>query len=101
FLFFGNIRGIVGEPAECPTECRQHLSGVIVVEEINCRRVLSFEEADLKFPHEPGRRHPEIIPHHYDGLEMFSIAMTEGSNQLCVLLTPPGKKPLLELVEDH
>ena len=95
------IRRILGEPAECPTECRQHLSGVVKVEEINGCRVLPFDEADLQVPHEPGRRHPEIIPHHHDGLDMLAIAVTKGGDQFRVLLTPPGKEPLLELIQDQ
>ena len=86
---------------ERPAERRQHFPGVVQVEEIHGRRVLSFEEADLQVPHEPGRRHPEIIPHHHDGLEMFAIALTKGGDQLGVLLTSLGMEPLLELVQDQ
>ena len=74
---------------------------MVKVEEINGRRVLPFDEADLQVPHEPGRRHPEIIPHHHDGLDMLAIAVTKGGDQFRVLLTPPRKQPLLELIQDQ
>ena len=87
-------RRILGKLAECPAECHQDLSGVVQVEEIDGRRVLPFEEADLQVPHEPGRRHPEIIPHHHDGLEMLAIALTKGGDQFGVLLTPLGMRAI-------
>ena len=95
------IRRILGKPAEGPTECHQDLPGVVQVEEIDGGRVLAFEQADLQVPHEPGRRHPEIIPHHHDRLNMLAIALTKGGDQFRVLLTPPGKEPLLELIQDQ
>ena len=63
--------------------------------------VLPFEQADLQVPHEPGRRHPEIIPHHHDRLNMLAIAMTKSGDQFRVLLTSLGVEPLLELVQDQ
>jgi hypothetical protein len=63
--------------------------------------IFSFDEADLQFPHEPGRRHPEIIPDHHDRLDMLPIAVPKGSNQFRVLLPSAGMQPLLELVQDQ
>ena len=94
-------RRILGKPAERPAKCHQHLPGMVTVEEINGCRVLPFEKGDLQVPHEPGRRHPEIIPHHHDRLEMFAVALTKRGDQLGVLLAPLGKEPLLKLVQDQ
>ena len=74
---------------------------MVEVEEINGCRVLPFDKADLQVPHEPGRRHPEIIPHQHDRLNMLAIAVPKGGDQFGVLLTPPGMEPLLELVQDQ
>ena len=101
FWSFESIRRILREPAECPTKCHQDLSGVVQVEEINGCRVLPFQEADLQIPHEPSRRHPEIIPHQHNRLNMLAIAVTKSGDQFCVLLAPFGMKPLLELIEDQ
>ena len=71
------------------------------IEEINGCRVFAFEQANLQIPHEPGRRHPEIIPHQHNRLNMLAIAMTQGGDQFGVLLTPLGMEPLLELIQDQ
>ena len=89
-----------GKLAECPTKCHQDLSSVVKVEEINGCRVLPFEKADLQIPHEPGRRHPEIVSHQHDRLNMLAIAMTKSGNQFAVLLASLRMEPLLELVQD-
>ena len=64
-------------------------------------RVLAFEKSDLQIPHEPGRGHPEIIAHHHDCLDMLAIAMPKRGDQFRILLTSPGKEPLLELIQDQ
>ena len=46
-------------------------------------------------------RHPEIIPHHHDRLDMLAVALPKGGDQFRVLLTPLGMQPLLELVQDQ
>ena len=74
---------------------------MVEVEEINGCRVLPFDEADLQIPHEPGRRHPEIIPHHHNRLNMLAIALTKGGDQFGVLLASLRMEPLLELVQDQ
>ena len=71
------------------------------VEEVDGGRVLAFDEADLQVPHEPGRRHPEIVADHHDCLNVLAVALPQSGDQLCVLLVPPGEEPLLELVEDQ
>src|SRR5271157_4423450 len=92
---------MIGELAECPTKCDQDLTGVVKVEEINGCRALPFDKADLQIPHEPGRRHPEIIPYQHNRLNMFAIAVPKSGDEFRVLLTPPRVKPLLELVQDQ
>ena len=74
---------------------------MVEVEEINGCRVLPFDKADLQIPHEPGRRHPEIIPHQHNRLNMLAIAVPKSGDQFRVLLTSLGMEPLLELVQDQ
>ena len=94
-VFSGNVA--VGVP-----ECRQHLSGVARIEEIDEQRCSrSGDEIDLQVPHEPAGGQPEIIPHHHDRLDMLAIALTKSGDQFRVLLTPLGMEPLLELVQDQ
>jgi len=69
-------------------------------EEIDQGDVLTGRQFDLQIGHEPARGEPEIVPHHDDRLEMFSIALSQGSDQFSALLTPLGMQPLLELVQD-
>ena len=73
---------------------------MIDVEEIDRRGVLAFNEANLQLPHEPGRRHPEIIAHHDDALHPSAVALPQGLNQFRILFFLLGVQPLLELVED-
>src|SRR5262249_12387296 len=82
-------------------ERHQDLPSVVEVEEINGCRVFSFDEVDLQSPHEPGRRHPEIIPHQHDRLDMLAIAVPQGGDKFRVLVTSAGVQPLLELVQDQ
>src|SRR5271157_6372024 len=92
---------MIGELAECPTKCDQDLSGVVKVEEINGCRVLPFDKADLQNPHEPGRRHPEIIPHQHNRLNVLAIALSKTGDQFRVLLASLCMKPLFKLVQDQ
>src|SRR5204863_411781 len=62
-LLLAGIGGAVGQNADRPAESRQHLLGVSNREEIGCRRVLGFNVPNVQLPHEPGRRHPGVIPH--------------------------------------
>ena len=64
---------------------------MVKVEQINGGRVFPFEKADLQVPHEPGRRHPEIIPHHHNRLDMLAIAVPKSGDQFRVLLSPLGE----------
>ena len=57
--------------------------------------------SDLQVPHEPGRRHPEIIPHQHNRLNMLAIAVPKSGDQFRVLLASLGMEPLLELVQDQ
>ena len=71
------------------------------VEEINGSGVLPWSKLDFQIRHEPGRRHPEIVPHHHDRLKMLAIALPQGGDQFRVLLTSLGMEPLLELIQDQ
>ncbi len=71
------------------------------VEEVDGGRVLALDEADLQVPHEPGRRHPEVVADHDDRLDVLAVALPQRGDQLGVLLVPAGEEPLLELVEDQ
>ena len=71
------------------------------VEQVDRGRVLALDEADLQVPHEPGRRHPEVVADHHDRLDVLAVALAQGGDQLRVRLVPPGEQPLLELVEDQ
>ena len=62
---------------------------------------VAVDQLDLQIAHESGRRHPEIIPHQDDRLDMLAVALAQGIDQFGILLTPPGVEPLLELVEDQ
>ena len=54
--------GVLWQFAEGTPKGRQHLPGVIHVEEIDRRRVLAFKKSNLQLPHEaaspPSRNHP-------------------------------------------
>ena len=69
------------------------------IEEIDQGTVFTFDQPGFQVPHESAGGEPEIISHQDDRLKMLPITMTECGDQLRVLLTPPGKQPLLELVE--
>ena len=71
------------------------------IEEIHQGAVLPFEQSDLQVPHESAGSEPEIIPHQHNRLNMLAIAVPKRGDQFCVLFTPPGEQPLLELVEDQ
>ena len=71
------------------------------VEQVDGGRVLALDEADLQVPHEPGRRHPEVVADHDDRLDVLAVALPQRGDQLGVLLVPAGEEPLLELVEDQ
>jgi len=86
--------GSVGGP-----ECGQNLAGVTGIEEIDECCVLTLNQFDFQVCHEPADGQPEIIPHHQDRLHMLTIAMSQSSDQLRVLLATLGMEPLLELVQ--
>ena len=107
--------GLIQETASGPCSFRRGFSGSLPkarpnaastfrawsqVEEIDQRRVLAFDESDLQLPHEPGHRHPEIVPHHDDALHPPAVALPQGLHQFRVLFFLLGVQPLLELVED-
>jgi hypothetical protein len=71
------------------------------IEKINGGGVLSLDQFNLQFSHAPSRRHPEIVSHHHDRLNVLAITLTQSGNQFCVLLTPLRMEPLLELVKDE
>ncbi len=70
------------------------------VEEIDCRRVLAFEEGDLQFPQKARRGHPEIVAHHHDALDAPAVTLAQRLDQLGVFFCPLAVEPLLELVQD-
>jgi hypothetical protein len=71
------------------------------IEKINGGRILSLDQFNLQFRHDPSRRHPEIVSHQRDRLEVPAITLTQSGNEFCVLLTPLRMEPLLELVKDN
>ena len=99
-LVLARFAAVFGKFAERPPKRRQHFSGVVRVEEINGGGVLSFDEANFQLPHEAGRRHPEVVPHHDDALHPAAVALPQGLHQFGVPLFLLGVEPLLELVED-
>jgi hypothetical protein len=86
--------------AEGTPKSRQHLPGVVEVEQVGQGRVLTLEQIDLQFDHEPRRRQPEIVSHHHHALDAPAVTLPQGLHQLRVLLFLPGVQPLLELVQD-
>ena len=58
-----------------------------------------FLYSNFKFSHKPGGSHPEVVPHHENGLHSLAIALTERLHQFSILSV--GVKPLLELVHDE
>ena len=79
----------------------QHLAGMAGIEKIDGSGVLPSRRSTLQVIHEPGCRHPEVIPHHHDRLDMLAVAMPKGGDQLGILLTSLRVEPLLELVQDE
>jgi hypothetical protein len=66
---------------------------VHAVEEINRGGVLTLEDLDPQFAHEPGQGHPEVVSHQHDALDVISVALPEGSGKFRVLLRAMGVKP--------
>ena len=91
----------LGQDPVGPAERREHLAGVPQVEEVDHGEFSLLDQADLQVPHEPGRRHPEVVADHHDRLDVLAVALPQRGDQLRVLLAPPGEEPLLELVEDQ
>ncbi len=66
------------QASEGPAEGGQHLSGVVRVEQVDGGGVLPFDQADFQLPHEPGGRHPEVVPHHDEALHAAAVALPQG-----------------------
>ncbi len=71
------------------------------IEEVDSRHVPVGHQVDLQVTHEPGCRHPEIVPHQADGLEVLAVTLPQRRHQVGRRLAPMGEQPLLELVQDH
>jgi len=100
-LVLGEIARPLRQVSVSDPEGRQHLPGMARIEKVDGYRILSFHEPDFQFPHEPGRRHPEIVSYHDDRLEVLTVALSQRGDQFRVLLTPLRMEPLLELVQDN
>ena len=55
-----------------------------LVEQIDWSDVLTLSKFDMQIAHEPGQRHPEVIPHHDDALDVVAVALPEGTCQVRV-----------------
>ena len=53
--------------------------------QIDRGRVLALDQPDLQVPHEPRRRHPEIVAYHHDRLDVLAVALPKRGDQLRVL----------------
>jgi hypothetical protein len=81
-----------------PAKSAQNLARVQEVEEIDRRTVFALNQTDLQVRHEPGRGHPEIIPHHDDALHAAAVALPQSLHQLRRAVPTTGMKPLFKLV---
>ncbi len=70
-------------------------------EQIDGRRVLSFDGSDLQRCHEPCHGHPEVVTHQQERLEPGTVALAQGGDEHGVLLLRTADEPLLELVDDQ
>ena len=95
----GRFPGNVGQGAEGPSEGCEHLLGVSHREEVHGRRVPPLDQRDLQLAHEPGRRHPEIVPDQDQALDPSPVALPQRLHQLALGRLPPRVQPLLELVQ--
>ncbi len=98
-LVGGKVAGLFGQDSVSPAERREHLASVEGIEKVYGGGVVSLDEANFQVSHETGGRHPEVVADHDDRLEVLTVAMAQGRDQLGVGLRPPGEEPLLELVE--
>jgi len=71
------------------------------IEQIHQGAVLTLDQADFQALHESAGGKPEIIAHQDDGLNVPSVTMPKGGDQLVAFLTMPGMEPLFELVKDE
>ena len=69
------------------------------IEEVHGGGVLAFDEPDLQVSEESGRRHPEVVAYHDDGLDAPTVRLAQGGQQFGVLHPSSGVQPLLELVQ--
>ena len=95
----GQAPRAVGQGAEGPPEGGEHLLGVAHREQVDGRGVAPLDQRDLELAHEPGRRHPEIVPDQHEALDASAVALPQRLDQLALGRLPPRVQPLLELVE--
>src|SRR4051794_14187881 len=81
------------------TEVSQYFAGVGLVEEVNGGGIDFLQEPHLQLPHETGRGHPKIVPHHDNALQATAVALTQRVEKLAGICSIVGVKPLLELIE--
>src|SRR4051794_25699803 len=77
-LLLGDVTRALGQVPVCSPECSQHLPSMAGIEEINSGGVLALDKLDFQGTQETCRRHPEVIPHQHDRLDMLAIAMTKS-----------------------
>ncbi len=85
---------LLGQDAVGPAERREDPRRVQQVEEVDGGGVLALDDPDLQVPHEPGRRHPEVVPDHDDRLDVVAVALPQGGDQLGVGLGPRGRRAI-------
>ena len=95
----GELAHAFGQRAVSSAERRQHIRRMAGIEEVDKGDVLIRNEVDLQALQKPRGSHPEVVTDENDRLKVFAVALAKGGNQLRVLLAPPGKQPLLELVD--
>ena len=92
-------RALSGRTPKARPNAASTFSCVAGREEVHGGGVVPLDQRDLQLPHEPGRRHPEIVADHDDGLDAPAVALPQRLHQLGVGVLAPGVQPLLELVE--
>src|SRR3954453_21050761 len=89
-LLLGDVTRALWQVPVGGPECSQHLPSMAGIEKINSGGVLALYKLDFQGIQEPCRRHPEVVTHHNNCLEMLAVALPKSSNQFRVLLPSAG-----------
>ena len=94
----GQVAWLGRKLAEGLPEFRQDLDRVTWIEEVDRREVVALDDRGFQIAHEARGRHRKIVSHHDDGLQLSAVALSQGMDQLGLLLASTSVQPLLELI---